>query len=86
MTVFTHKPQKHKSGRTYMCEADCGRYAVDKAVDYEEMKTKPQHFREVDRHYWCGSHRKAGTITHSDGTVDPSDFESISDTDDYSGS
>lgn len=85
MATFNHKLAKkdtHKHTEPYLCAA-CGRYAVDKAVSYEELKTKPGVFNETDRTYWCGSHRKPGTITHQDGTVDPSDFEPISDMDDY---
>lgn len=87
MSRFRHaypKQDKNKSTEPYKCEAPgCGRYAVDKAVSYRQLKTKPDEFRETERHYWCGSHRTPGVIEHQDGTTDPSDYESISDTDDY---
>lgn len=85
MAKFVHRPKKadvSPRSEPHVCaHKNCDEYAVDKAVDYHEQN--PGEFVEVARKYWCGKHRKPGTITDLKGNVDPSDFESVSDTDDY---
>lgn len=81
---FKHKLRKKDMAphsQPYPCAAGCGRPAVDKAVDYKEMGSG--NFVETGRKYWCGSHRTPGTLTLKNGNSDPSDFEPISDMDDY---